>query len=173
MRGKRGVGDLLLVAGLTALAGGCACRRPAYGPPPIARGETPEGAFLYFRECIYSEEYTKAWWCLTARAHKTLPQRDFDALFQSYAVVRDLLTDSRILTIEVALSGDQADLTLENEGWRVRRAFHLVSETIGKKRFWLIDLTQADLDSIVRQARGYSAGPTEPARKRQLHAEAL
>lgn len=149
---------LLIAAGVAASAGACACRRPAYGPPPVARCETPEGVYAYFRECIHSGDYNRAWWCLSRQARGHLPLQEFEAGFQSYGAVRDLITASRIRAISIALPGDRAELTMENTAWRVRRVFRLVLEPIGAQRLWQIDLTRADLEDMARQAQGY-AGP--------------
>ena len=147
-----------LVAALAALAAGCACRRPAYGPPPVSRNETPEGLYAYFRECIHSEEYGLAWWCLSHQGRGHMPQQEFEAGFQSFRALRELITGSRVTAVNVGLSGESASLEMENAEWGVKQVFQLVVETTGTKRYWQVDLTKSDLSRMARQAEDYMAG---------------
>jgi hypothetical protein len=140
---------------VAAAAAGCACHRPAYGPPPAGRNETPEGMYAYFRECVHSGDYTRAWWCLSREGREDLPNAEFEGLLQSYGQVRDLITGSRITEVSIEVSGDRAEIKMENTDWEVDHTFRLAAETVGAKRLWQVDLTRTDLERIARRARGY------------------
>jgi hypothetical protein len=159
--GRRRVKGLTLIGILVALAAGCAGRRPAYGPLPVERCETPEGTFQYFREAVYCGQYSKAWGCLAVQrtpvgeGRKALSQQEFEALFESYGVVRDLITDSRLTAVVVSADGSRAGLLMENARWGVRKRFRMVLETVGRMRLWNVDLTRADVREIIDQAERY------------------
>ena len=157
--------DLRLVVILALLAAGCACRRPAYGPLPVGRCETPEGTFQYFREAIASGKYTLAWWCLSREGRKSLSREEFEAGFEAYGAVRDLFTGSRITGVSVAPDAERAAVRIANPAWRVRKTFRLVLENTGRERLWQVDLTRRDIEELEAQARGYretGRGPLEP-----------
>jgi len=158
---------LLRVGILAVLGAGCACHRPAYGPLPVDRCETPEGTYQYFRESIACGRYTLAWWCLSREGRKAIAREEFEAGFEQVGAVRDLFTGSRIAAVTVAPDGVRAALRIENQnpGWRVRKTFRLVFEDSGRQRLWQVDLTRRDLEELADQARGYQAtgrGPDEP-----------
>jgi hypothetical protein len=142
---------------LAVLASGCVSQRPAYGPLAVDRCETPEGTFQYFREAIYCGSYTQAWWCLSLRGRQAIKREEFEAGFESYGGVRDVITRSRIAAVTVAPDGERAAVRIENPGWKVRKTFRLVLETTGKLRLWQVDLTRRDLEELADQARGYAA----------------
>jgi hypothetical protein len=158
------VKDLRLVGILAFLAAGCACERPAYGPLPVERCETPEGTFQYFREAIASGRYTLAWWCLSREGRKAITREEFEAGFESYGAVRDLFTGSRIAAVTVAPDGERAAVRIENTAWSVRKTFRLVVAPVGRERLWHVDLRRRDLEELADQAQGYhetGRGPDE------------
>jgi hypothetical protein len=127
----------------------------------VDRCETPEGTFQYFREAVYCGHYAKAWGCLAVQrdpggeSRKALTRQEFEALFESYGVVRDLITESRLAAVVVSADGLRAGLLMENASWGVRKRFRMVQETVGRMRIWSVDLTRADVREIVEQAERY------------------
>jgi hypothetical protein len=144
---------------LAVLGGGCACRRPAYGHPPLERCETPEGVFYYFRESVAAEEYARAWSCLAiletpSGRRRTFDRREFEAMFQAYGRVRELVAGFRLASVALAEDGERARIRVEHPGWGIRQDLRLVAQRIGKLRLWQIDLGPDDVEAMIDQARG-------------------
>jgi hypothetical protein len=141
----------MLVTGLAILAGGCACRRPAYGHPPLDRCETPEGLFCYFRESVAAEEYARAWGCLALietpeGKRRAFSRQEFEAIFQAYGAVRDLVAGFRLAAVHVDQDGETAWIGIEHARWEIRRKLRMVAQRIGKLRLWHVDLKRSDLE---------------------------
>jgi len=153
------------IGGLALLLAGCAVHRPAYGPLPVERCETPEGTFVYFREAIASGGYTIAWWCLSREGRRALSREEFEAGFESYGALRDLFTGSRVSAVVIAPDAERAAVRIENPAWGVRKTFRMAVEATGRSRLWQVALTRRDLEELADQARGYRAtgrGTAEP-----------